>query len=106
VFTRGLHSSSSWATWIQSTPSHLISLTSIPVLSCHLRLGRRSGHFLSGSPTKILHAFLICHIHATFPTHLIVLGTNTQLIFREEYKLWSLPLYGFIQPSVTLRLPT
>jgi hypothetical protein len=38
VFTRTRHCSLSWARWIQSTPSHPISLKSIPILASHLRL--------------------------------------------------------------------
>jgi hypothetical protein len=43
MFTRALHWSLSWARSIQSTPSHLISLRSILILSTHLRLGLPSG---------------------------------------------------------------
>jgi hypothetical protein len=45
VFTRARHQSMSWGRWVQSTSSHL---TSVLVLSSHLRLGLPSGFFHSG----------------------------------------------------------
>jgi hypothetical protein len=50
VFTRALHWSLSWARWIQSKPSHPISVRSILILSTHLRLDLISGLFPSGFP--------------------------------------------------------
>jgi len=40
VLTRARHWSLCWARWIQSTPSHSISLRFILILSSHLYLGR------------------------------------------------------------------
>jgi len=65
VFTRVHHWSLSWARWIQSTPSHPLSLRFIS----HLCLGLPSGPFPSGFLTKILHVFLVPPIHVTCPTH-------------------------------------
>jgi hypothetical protein len=51
VFTRALHWSLSWARWIQSMPSHPISLRSILILCTHLRqtqhIGYKSGFAIS-----------------------------------------------------------
>jgi hypothetical protein len=58
-FTKVNHWSLSWARWIQSIPSHLISLKSILIFTSHLWLGLPSGFYPSGFPTKILYAFLI-----------------------------------------------
>jgi hypothetical protein len=80
VFTRALHWSLSWARSIQSTPSHPISLRSILILSIQLRLGLPSGLFPSGFPTNILYAFLVSHIRATCPAHLILLPPTTPII--------------------------
>jgi len=46
VYTKARHWSLSCARCIESTPSHLIPLWSILLLSCHLCLGLPSGVFL------------------------------------------------------------
>jgi len=52
VLTTARHFSPLWATWIQSTPSYLICLRSILILSYHLSLVLSSGHFPSGFSCK------------------------------------------------------
>jgi len=59
VFTRTRHWSVHWSRRINSTPSRPISLTSILILSSHLRLGLPRGLFPTGFPTKILYALHI-----------------------------------------------
>jgi hypothetical protein len=73
MFTRALLWSLSWAIPIQTTPSHLISLRSILILSTHLRLGLPSGLFPSGFPTNILYAFFFsCNVlHSYLHSHLV-----------------------------------
>jgi hypothetical protein len=80
VFTRALHWSLSWASSIQSLPSHPISPRSILILSTHLRLGLPSGLFPSGFPTNILYAFLVSPIRTTCPTHLILLRISIYVV--------------------------
>jgi hypothetical protein len=60
VFARARHWSLSWATWIQSTCYHLISVRSILILSSHLRLGRLSGlfPFRSSSSRQMMEKYL------------------------------------------------
>jgi hypothetical protein len=56
VFTRTLHCSLSWATSIQSTPSHPIPPRFISILSTHLHLGLPSGLFLAFPPISYKHS--------------------------------------------------
>jgi hypothetical protein len=60
VFTRALRWSSSRTNWIHSIPTHPISLRSILILSCHLRLGPPSGLFPSGFATELEHRPPFC----------------------------------------------
>jgi hypothetical protein len=79
VFTRARHFSLTWARWIQSTPSHPISLRSSLMLSSHLRLGLPSGLFPTGFPSKILSAFLPCVLQNVGMWHkmqISVISTN------------------------------
>jgi hypothetical protein len=99
VFTTVCHWPPSRARWLQSTPSHPISLRSILILSSHLRLGLLNGRFHSGSPTTILYAFLISPMRSTWPYHPILHYLITLTIFGEAYKLWSSSLCCFLQPS-------
>jgi hypothetical protein len=80
VFTRALHESLFWVRWIQTTPTHPISLRSILILSTQLRLGLPSGLFPSGFPTNILYAFLFA------PSVLRALSSSSSLT-------WSFWLY-------------
>jgi len=88
----------SWARYIPSTPSHPISLRSIPVLFSNLYLGLPNGLFLAGFQTKIFYSFLISRIRATCPAHLIFLDLITKIIFYEAYKILS---YLIVQSSPT-----
>jgi hypothetical protein len=72
----------------------------------HLRVGFPSGVLPSDYPTKILHSPIFAPIHATCPSHLILLYLITHIVFGEEYRaLSSLLCSLFPLPSylVTLR---
>jgi len=59
-----------WARWIQSMPSHRISLRPILILCYHLHLGFTNRSLDFSFPTKILHAFVFSHTNATgLPAH-------------------------------------
>jgi len=59
----------------------------ILILSPHVYLGLLSGLFPSGFLIKILYAFLIIPMHATYSTHLILLDLITVVTLGEAYKL-------------------
>ena len=60
---------------------HTTSWRSNLILTSHLCLGLPSGLFPSYFPTKTLYALLFSPIHATCPTHLILLDFITRITF-------------------------
>jgi len=69
------------------TTSYPITLTSILILSSHLRLGLTSCHFPSGFPIKISHEFIMSPMCVTRSARLIFLDLTTLITFGDEYKL-------------------
>ena len=84
AFTSVRHLSLSWATSIQSMPSHPTFWRSILILSSHLRLGVPSGLIPSGFPTTILYTPLLSPVRSTCPVYLI------SIISPEQYWLSSI----------------
>ena len=74
------------------------------ILSTHLRLGLPSGLFSPDLPTKTLYGPLHSYIHATCPTHLILLDFIIRTILGEAYRSFSSPLCSFLQSHVTSSL--
>ena len=71
----------------------------------HLRVGFPSGVLPSDFPTKILHAPIFAPIHATCPSHFILLYLITHIVFGEEYRALSSFLYSlFPLPSYVVSL--
>jgi hypothetical protein len=104
ILTRACHWSLSWDRWIQSTPSHCISLRSSLILSSHLCLGLPGGLFPSGIPTQIFvwisHISCVSYMpHTSHPLDLIIL-----IVFCEVYKLWSSSLCSLLRPPTTSSL--
>ena len=104
VFTSARHLSLSWADSIQSPQTPPTSWKSILILSSHLRLGLHSGLFPSGLPTRTLCTPLPSPIHATCPTHLILLNFTTCKIFSKEYRSLSSSLCNFLHSPITSSL--
>jgi hypothetical protein len=87
MFTGAHHWSLSLARCIQFTPFHPISLRFTLILSSYLCLGLLSGLFPSDITTKILYAFLISPMHATYPVHLILLDHHPVTSINRIYSL-------------------
>ena len=86
ALTSARHLSLSWASSIQSMPSHPTSWRSILILSSHLCLGLTSASFpqvSSSKPCTHLYSPRIC---ATCHAHLILLDLITRIIFGEQYR--------------------
>ena len=92
----------SCASSIQSIPPHPTSWRSILILSSHLCLGFTNGLFPSSFPTKILLTPLPTPIHATCPTHSILLDFIIPTILSEEYRPLSSSLCSFPHSSCYL----
>jgi len=78
------------------------------MLSSHLPLGLPSGLFPSGLPTRTLYIPLLFLIHATCPTHLILVDLYTQTVLGEErdprrYKNYGSGLFETVCTVITKR---
>jgi hypothetical protein len=73
-----------------------ISLRSKLILAHDLDRGLPSSPFPLGFPNKTWCAFLST-MHAAWLKHITLVGMNTQIIFHEEYKLWSSSMCNFLQ---------
>ena len=89
MFTGAYHLSLSWTRWIQSMPSHTVSLRSILLYPLYLSLGFPSSLFPWDFTANTLYASLFSTMHATWSTHLIVLDMIYLLIYDNEYKSWT-----------------
>ena len=78
TFTSAHHLSLSWGSLIQSILPHPISWRSSLILSSHLHMSLPNGLFPSGLTTKTLYMPLLAPIHATCPTHVILLDVMCQ----------------------------
>ena len=89
----------SWATLIQSMPSHPTSRRSILMSSC-LCLGLPSGLFPWGFRTKTLYTRQLSPLRAACSA-LLILDLITRTILGEEYRSLSPSLFSFLHSLVT-----
>jgi hypothetical protein len=83
-----------WSRWIQSI---LFLLKSILILSYSLRVGLPSGLFLSGFPTKTLHAlFLTCYMPCA--SYLLWRG-HSNIIWRLMHQIPSTRILAYFIPE-------
>jgi hypothetical protein len=88
MFARLRHCPLSSAKWIRYTSSHPICLTSILILSSHLRLSLPGSPFIpSGFQTTASYAIVTFHMRVTWPAYLVHVHSFIVIIFCEEYKL-------------------
>jgi len=83
---------------------HLTSWRSILILSSQLCLGLPNGLLTWGFLTKTLYRSVLSPIHATCPTHLILLDLITRTIIGKQYKSLSSSLCSFLHSPVTSSL--
>jgi hypothetical protein len=86
AFTSAYQLYLSWTSSIQFITPHPTSLRTILILSPHLHLGLPGGLFSSGFSTKTLYTLVVFPVHATCPTHLILLDLITRTILCEQYR--------------------
>jgi len=94
--TRSGHISLSWNRRMQATPSDLLSLISIFLISSHLRPGPLSG-LLFLIPTENFHVFTFSPVCSTCLTHLIFIDFIV-LITPKRQNLCSSSLHNSLLP--------
>jgi hypothetical protein len=101
-FNTARHWDNSWARWLQSTPSHRISLRTILISSYPLLFlpGGLSLKF-SWRFECITHLSLACYMF-----HPSIVDFTGQILFIEECKLWNFSLSSYIRHPITSRLWT
>jgi hypothetical protein len=95
VFTRTLHWSLSWAIWIQPTPCHPVSLSSIFILFTHLRFGLPVVSFL-------LALLPVSYVHSSSPPFVLhvppisLFFTWSLQLYLEKNTSYEAPLYAVL----------
>ena len=98
TFTKAHHLSWSSAGWIQSIPSHPVSLQQILILISHPFSNLQVASFFQGSCQSNVCISPLPHTCNMLYFHLIFLHFITQIIFGEEHRSWSSPLRSLLQP--------
>lgn len=102
VFTRALHWTLSWGTWIQSSTLHSISLKIHFNIILLPTLSLPSGLFPSTFSTKTLNAFLFSPMYATWPAYIILLDFIILIILVKECKVRNMSVCSVLQSPITL----
>ena len=102
AFTSARHLSLSWATSIQSVPSHRTSWRFILILVPIYAWVFQMVSFPQTPPPKTLYTPLFSHIRATYSAYLFLLDLIIRKVFGGEYRSLSSSLCSFLHFVATL----
>ena len=98
VFTTARHLSLSWARWINSKPSHTVSLRYNLISLCNISLSKSSKRsFCLRLPNQKPRCISLLPHACHMPCHLILLHLIMLMTSGKEFKSWSSSLCSFLE---------
>jgi hypothetical protein len=85
---------------IQLVTTNLIFFRSTFILPSRLWLESPGGLFARDFQTSLERTFVICNMRAKYAAYLILLALIIHIRLGDYYRLWTSPLYNFIQPPL------